>query len=96
MTYISRLADSIRSEVPDELLPEGDTNTLFLLYAVLLLAKGEEVTQEDVHNAWSAWMTARGEQHEALVPFKELPPSRRAEDGPYVSAIRRVARQQWS
>jgi hypothetical protein len=36
-------------------------------------------------------MTYRGEDHESLVPFGELPPAIRAEDDPYVRAIRRVA-----
>lgn len=41
-------------------LPDEDTSSLFRIYAVSLLAKGEEVTREDVHNAWIAWMLGKG------------------------------------
>jgi hypothetical protein len=92
MTYLARLAERIRQAVPAEALPDEDTSGLFLIYAVLLLAKGEEVTREDVHNAWVAWMTSRGEAHEAIVPFEELPLETRGEDSPFVAAIRAVAR----
>jgi hypothetical protein len=74
-----------------DLLPEEDSELLFLMHAELLLAKGIDVTREDVHNAWSAWMTHRGEAHESLIPFDQLSPETRAEDGPFVAAIRRVA-----
>ena len=67
--------------------------SLFLLYAVLLLAKGEDVTREDVHNAWVAWMEFNGEEHKSMVPFTELPPDTQAEDSPFVIAIRSVARK---
>lgn len=61
------------------------------MYAVLLLAKGESVSAEDVHNAWVAWMAARGEIHESMRPFSELTSATKAEDSPFVMAIRRVA-----
>ena len=91
MTYLDDLAASIRNAVSDEALPDEDTTNLFLSYAVLLLAKGEAVTGEDVHNAWVAWTLSKGENHESLVPFSELPRATQAEDSPYVAAIRRVA-----
>ncbi len=91
MSYVSELAEAIRAEMPEDLLPDEEADLLFLMYAVLLLAKGGDVTREDVHNSWAAWMTHRGELHESLVPFSELPPETRAEDGPFVLAIRRVA-----
>jgi hypothetical protein len=62
------------------------------LYAVLLLAKQENVTGEDVHNAWVAWMLSKGQQHDAMVPFSQLAPNTQAEDSPFVTAIRAVAR----
>lgn len=94
LTYISRLALEIRDEVPTDKIPSTNTEELFLLYAVLLLAKGEAVTREDVHNAWVAWMTSRGEQHESMVPFTELPANIQAEDSPFAYAIKRVAQRQ--
>lgn len=91
MSYISDLAGEIRAEVPEHLLPTENAELLFLMYAVLLLTKGEGVRPEDVHNAWSGWMTYLGEQHESLVPFNELPAATQSEDEPFVQAIRRVA-----
>ena len=93
MTYLRLLADEIREVVPIDALPDGDTLELFLAYAVLLLAKGEAVTSEDVHNAWVAWMVGRREQHESMVPFAELPIETQAQDSPFVLAIRTIARR---
>jgi len=95
VTYLDDIAADIRNAVPKDALPDEDTVGLFLSYAVLLLAKGVDVTREDVHNAWVAWMSAKGEgdeSHESMVPFSELPPETQAEDSPFVVAIRRVAR----
>jgi len=89
--YIDELATAIRAAVPPEALPEGDASGLFRLYAVLLLAKGQDVERADVHNAWVTWMADRDSGHEALVPFSELDPATQEEDSPYVVAIRRVA-----
>lgn len=93
MTYLDDLADRIRQEVPEHALPDGDTSGLFRLYAVLLLAKGQEVTGADVHNAWVAWMAGQNGSHESLVPYENLAPEVQAEDSPYAQAIRVVARQ---
>ncbi len=91
MTYLHDLALAIRNEVPEDLQPDEDTTDLFLLYAVLLLAKGEAVGREDVHNAWAAWKLIHGEEHESVRPFAELSAETQDEDSPYVTAIRRVA-----
>lgn len=90
MNYIEELAKAIEAEIPDDLLPSGDTRLLFLLYALLARAKGEKVAPEDVHDAWTVWMTEQGQKHEALVKYSQLDPPTRAEDDPFVSAIRRV------
>lgn len=88
MSYLDEIGRTIRSNVPESLLPEGDTSLLFRLYAVLLLAKGETVTSEDVHNAWAAWMQAGQGAHPALRPFEDLDARTQASDQPYVAAIR--------
>ncbi len=92
--YLEQLADAIRDAVPEHLLPaEGDSRELFLIYAVLALAKGETVQPADVHDAWVAWMLARGEaDHDSMVPFDQLPEDVQREDEPFVAAIRSVAR----
>lgn len=92
MTYLEEIATAIHDAVPSDALPDEDTTSLFLMYAVLLLAKGEGVTREDVHNAWVAWTTSKGEDHESLVLFSELSPDTQSEDSPFVVAIRTVAR----
>jgi len=92
MTYLDDIGLRIKSEVPSDDLPDEDTADLFVSYAVLLLAKGEGVTREDVHNAWVAWMQANGKRHESMVPYDELPSETQAEDSPFVVAIRAVAR----
>ncbi|PWI04625.1 hypothetical protein DIZ27_44210 [Streptomyces sp. NWU339] len=93
MTYLDPLADLIRACLPPEAEPPEDSSALFRIYAVLLKAKGEQVTDEDVHNAWSAWMQSVDSTHAALVPFGELPPETRAFDAPYAQAIRAAARR---
>jgi len=92
MTYLEEFATAIRDAVPSDALPDENTTSLFPMYAVLLLAKGEEVSREDVHNAWVAWTISKGEDHESLVPFSELSPDTQSEDSPFVVAIRTVAR----
>jgi hypothetical protein len=92
VTYLEEIATAIRDAVPSEVLPDEDTTSLFLTYAVLLLAKGEGVSREDVHNAWVAWTISKGEQHESLVPFSNLSTDTQSEDSPFVVAIRMIAR----
>jgi hypothetical protein len=86
--YIDELARRIYDHVPGGAVPDGDTTDLFRAYAVLALAKGEDVTRADVHNAWVAWMLARDPAHASLIPFNELDPAVQAEDSPFVVAIR--------
>lgn len=90
--YLDQVANAIRHAVPADALPDGDMLPLFRIYAVLLLAKGEETTRADVHNAWVAWMAERDNNHESLIPFGELDEAVQSEDSPYVVAIRTVAR----
>ena len=90
-SYVTDVARAIRDALPPDATPDGDTALLFVFYALLCLTKGEQVTREDVHDAWSAWKTAIGEDHESLVPYDELTADIRREDEPFVEAIRQVA-----
>ncbi len=92
MTYLHNLADAIRSQVPEHLVPP-DSDSLFVIYAVLARAKPDGVTAQDVHDAWVAWMAGRGESHASMVPFEELPADVKAEDTPFVDAINAVQRR---
>jgi len=89
MSYLESLAREIRREAGTN--AGGADEDLFLVYAVLLLAKGRHVTAEDVHNAWVAWKEMHGATHESMVPFADLDAQTQAEDSPFVAAIRRVA-----
>jgi hypothetical protein len=91
VTYLRRIAEDIRREVPPELLPEEGVEPLLLMYAVLARAKGRDVTSEDVHDAWAAWMATVDPSHDSIRPFEELAPDVRAQDEPFAEAIRRVA-----
>jgi hypothetical protein len=93
LNYITDIAARIRREVPQEALPEGDTELLFLMYAVLALTVGDGVGPEDVHDAWSAWMTYHNPSHESIKPFAQLSSGTKKTDQPFVDAIRKVASQ---
>ena len=90
--YLDAIASLIREEIPArELPPSFSDDMLFRMYAVLLVAVGEKVTERDVHNAWVAWMIDLNPSHPSLVPYEELPGQVAREDQVYVYAIRRVA-----
>lgn len=91
MSYLDELATEIERQVPADVLPDGDTRSLFRLYALLALAKGRSVGAADVHNAWAAWMQERDPHHRSLKPFDELDAETQASDEPFVEAIRAVA-----
>lgn len=61
------------------------------MYAVLLRAKGTEVTESDVHDAWSAWMATQNAQHPSLAPYSELAEDVKTQDQVFVAAIRGAA-----
>lgn len=86
--YLSELAEKIKAEVPADLIPKEGSNELFVQYAALARAKGMAITESDVHDAWSAWLFFRDPSHEALVPYGQLSDQTKAQDTPYVKAIR--------
>lgn len=89
--YLENLAASIRAHIPEERLPTADADELLMLYAVLLRAKGADVTLSDVHDTWAAWMAQRDPQHEALLPFDELSDAVQEQDQVFATAIRAAA-----
>lgn len=91
MNYLDRLAAEIQREAHPEASPPDEDLPLYRQYAVLLLAKGQAVTAEDVHNAWAAWASDNDSENEDLKPFKELSLAVQRRDEPYVDAIQRVA-----
>lgn len=91
LNYLDRLAADIQRTADPESTPPDEDLPLYRLYAVLLLAKGEQVTSEDVHNAWAAWASDHDPENRNLLPFKELSLSVQRKDERYVNAIREVA-----
>jgi hypothetical protein len=91
--YLDDVASAIRAHIPKDRMPEGDADELIRLYAVLLRAKGDTVTQSDVHDAWSAWMASRNSDHESLVAYDCLDKLVRDEDRVFATAIKRAAKQ---
>lgn len=92
-SYVTETAEEIRAELASHRLDQAGIDHLLALYALLALTKGEDVTRKDVHDAWSTWVALKGEEHKSAVPFVELSADVRAEDDPYVAAIRSVARR---
>ncbi|HET9897402.1 MAG TPA: SAM-dependent methyltransferase [Streptosporangiaceae bacterium] len=92
-SYLAADAALIRAELPPRLWPAADCDALFLVYAVLMRAKGEAVTAADVHDAWAAWTVSTRGEHRCLVPFESLDPDVQDRDTPYVEAIHRAARR---
>lgn len=90
--YLQNIANRIRSFVPEDRIPDKNADELFLLYAVLLRVKGTEVTESDIHDAWSAWMAQIDTSHESLVELQELSPKTRNLDVVYRNAVRQATR----
>ena len=90
-SYIRKIANQIREKVDQSALPDRGLDELFDTYAVLALSKGTDVTNEDVHDAWSAWATKFDPTNTSLVPFDELSKRTQEEDSRFVGAIRSVA-----
>ena len=73
---------------------------LVRLYALLALVKGEDVTLEDVHDAWAMDMNFNeknppycyGHDHKSIVPFDQLSVETQERDREYVEAIKEVAK----
>ena len=91
MNYIEHMARQIESELDEASRPSARAPELYRLYALLALVKGSSVSLNDVHDAWSVWMSEADPSHSALVPFEELDNAKKEEDRPYAEAIRRAA-----
>jgi len=91
--YIDTVASAVRDSTPRHRLPADghDLAALFRLYALVARIKGKDATAADVHDAWSVWMLNRGEAHEAIRPFEDLPGDARRDDDPFVAAVRSAA-----
>ncbi len=91
MNYLDKIAAEIQRTANPEAIPPDEDLPLYRLYAIVLLAKGQDVTAEDVHNAWVAWASEHDPESRHLLPFKELSLPVQRRDETYVEAIRKVA-----
>lgn len=96
VNYIERDAALVRECLPEGAEAPDDSDALFRIYAVLLRTRGSLTTASDVHDAWSAWMAGVDPGHKSIRPFSELDSATQAEDGPFLSAIRRAAERRSS
>jgi hypothetical protein len=91
--YIEQVATQIRDLIDPAILPKEGLDQLFASYALLALSKGTDVSNEDVHDAWSTWATEFDPGNDSIVPYSELSIDVQAEDTVFRNAIRAVARE---
>lgn len=89
--YLQRDAQFVRECLPEGTVVPANSDALFLMYAVLMRAKGEHTDASDVHDAWSAWMTSTTPDHKSIKPFVKLDAAIREEDIPFLKAIHGAA-----
>jgi hypothetical protein len=89
--YLDEHAASIRARIPSGRLPDNGVPELMRLYAVLLRVKGSNVTESDIHDAWSAWMVGHDPHHAAIIPYEELPKDVQEEDRVFMLAVQSAA-----
>lgn len=92
MNYLDADAELIRECLPKGTGVPEDSDDLFILYAVLMRAKGEKTQLADVHDAWSAWKSRNEPDHDSIRPYDQLSPSVQEEDAPFLTAIHSAAR----
>lgn len=88
--YVHKIAQSIRQKVNPDDLPKKGLDRLFMYYALLALSKAPNVTNEDVHNAWSAWASEYDSRNPSLVPFQNLDSETQEKDSTYRDAINNI------
>ena len=91
MAYLDEIAAQVRAASPPARLDEDDAATLFRLYAVLVLVKGENTSPADVHHVWAAWKAERDPADPDIRPFEDLDERTQQTDEPFARAIRDVA-----
>jgi hypothetical protein len=90
-SYLARDAAEIREVAGRTEDLDDDGDGVFLTYALLLRAKGSDVSAADVHDAWATWILLSGRRHAQVVPFDDLDAASQARDEPFARAIREVA-----
>ena len=93
-TYIDELYDKVQEATGLK------GKELIKVYSLLVLVKGENITLQDVHDAWSIVMNYKeanppycyGHEHHSIIPFDNLSAEVKAKDQKYVTALIEVAK----
>jgi len=91
-SYTDEIASKIRLLIDPSKLPADGLDELFDSYALLALSKGSDVTNEDVHDAWSIWASKFDSNNPSIKPYDELDTETKSEDTIFTDAIRKVSK----
>jgi len=87
MNYIEKIRKGLHTEL-------GEISfDLLDLYILLVLVKGKECKNQDVHDAWSVWQDGLDPGHKSLIPFGQLTKEVQDLDTKYRDAIIKVSTQ---
>lgn len=90
-SYLTGDARRIRTLAHPEIPKASPLPPVYLIYAVLLRAKGTSVEDEDVHDAWAAAKEIAADDSASLVPYEFLTDEEQLKDRVYADAIRIAA-----
>jgi hypothetical protein len=83
MTYIERLIKEILIEFPKL----ADKPELVDLYAAIVLAKGIDLDNRAVHDAWSVWQNRIRPDHRSIIDYDDLSPEVQDMDTKYTRGL---------
>jgi hypothetical protein len=83
MTYIEKLIAEILYEFPKL----ADKPELVDLYAAIVLAKGIELDNRAVHDAWSVWKNRTQPDHRSIIDYDDLSPEVQEMDTKYTRGL---------
>jgi len=88
MNYIEKVKTELDLILEMEVTPyEG----LLDVYALLVFTVGKNCTNENIHDAWSIWMSKTEPNHKSLIPFNELTKETQDLDSKYRDAVIKVS-----
>ena len=87
MNYI----DKIRTALEQKLNMGCAYSSLLDVYALLVLVRGKDCTNEDIHDAWAVWQNNIEKDHRSLIPFDELTKDIQSLDEKYRDAVIKVS-----
>lgn len=94
ITYIDEISKKVadRTRITDKRLVQ--------LYALLVLTKGNKITEKDVHDAWAMNMNYKpktndcfGHSHSCIVPFYKLDAKAQKKDQHFVKILVSIANE---